>query len=65
MILPIDALFRAQRDLHALRMFCEDCALFEDRDGSCAHGYPSEAHRRPASPELEETVTFCKDFDTV
>lgn len=65
MILPIDALFRAQREHLALRMYCEDCVLFEDRDGSCAHGYPSEPHRRPVSPELEQTITFCKDFEAV
>lgn len=66
MILPVDARFRAEREAHGLRMHCEDCALF-DRDvpepRGCAHGYPTEPHRRPASLEAQTAIHFCKDFE--
>ncbi|MBN8616396.1 MAG: hypothetical protein J0L92_37770 [Deltaproteobacteria bacterium] len=63
MILPADALFRRQRDEHALRMHCEDCVLFDDVREQCAHGYPTEAHRRP--PNDDAPITFCKDFEAL
>ncbi len=63
MIVPVDALFRAQREALDLRMSCEDCALFDDERGACAHGYPTEPHRRPASWEAATAIQFCKDFE--
>lgn len=63
MIVPVDALFRRERATFALRLYCEDCALFDDALGECAHGYPTQAHRRPASEEAETAITFCKDFE--
>ncbi|GAB4201534.1 MAG: hypothetical protein OHK0013_13660 [Sandaracinaceae bacterium] len=67
MILTADALFRAQRDAMALRMHCEDCALFDDEAERCAHGYPCAPHRRPGSAvaERDHPVCFCKDFEAV
>jgi hypothetical protein len=64
-ILPADALFRAQRDALGLRLYCEDCALFDDERASCAHGYPCAPHRRPAEGPTEESreLCFCKDFE--
>ncbi len=41
---------------------CEDCALFDDHHEACAHGYPTEQHRRRVSEKL---VVFCKDFESV
>lgn len=61
MILPPDALFRREREAFDLRMHCEDCALFDERHAACAHGYPTEAHRR--SPSDDAPITFCKDFE--
>lgn len=46
---------------YALRMHCEDCALWDDERDRCAHGYPTNEHRRPTSPSLP--VVFCKDFE--
>ncbi|MBX7195974.1 MAG: hypothetical protein K1X94_28220 [Sandaracinaceae bacterium] len=64
MIVPVDALFRAEREAFDLRMSCEDCALFDDARAACAHGYPTEPHRRPADWSTHREVQFCKDFET-
>lgn len=63
MILPADALFRRERDAHGLRMHCEDCVLFDDAREQCAHGYPTDAHRRPTTDDAP--ITFCKDFEAL
>lgn len=63
MILPVDALFRREREGFDLRMHCEDCGLFDDAAERCAHGYPTKAHRRPTSSEADTAVHFCKDFE--
>ncbi len=65
MILVADALFRRERAQHGLRMHCEDCVLFDDERVQCAHGYPTEAHRRPRDDQAETTITFCKDFEAL
>lgn len=39
---------------------CEDCALFDPGTERCAHGYPTELHRKRAD---ERVVVFCKDFE--
>jgi len=62
-IIPVDALFRAQREAWALRMYCEECGLFDDDRVECAHGYPIAAHRQPSNVEADVSVSFCKDFD--
>ena len=63
MIIPQDALFRRERERFALRFTCEDCALFDARDASCAHGYPTEPHRAARYDDPDAPVIFCKDFD--
>lgn len=54
-----DALERAK--FH-LKLFCEDCALFDELAG-CAHGYPTAPHRR-ARVEAGACVIFCKHFES-
>ncbi|MFN7699917.1 MAG: hypothetical protein ACK6CU_14585 [Deltaproteobacteria bacterium] len=64
MIIAPDALFRAERATHRLRMHCEDCALFDSDcppPTRCAHGYPTEPHRAPDADDAP--VAFCKDFE--
>jgi hypothetical protein len=65
MIVTADATFRAQREALRLRMYCEDCALFDDERQRCVHGYPSEPHRRPTAEAAsrDHPVCFCKDFE--
>jgi len=58
--LPRDERFREESERFALRYECEDCALFDSVRG-CAHGYPSEAHRKSARATAD--LLFCKDFD--
>lgn len=65
MIIPVDALFRAQRSAWTLRMYCEECGLFDDVLVECAHGYPIAAHRKPDDMEADESISFCKDFDAM
>jgi hypothetical protein len=55
--LPLAPPLREQIERFQLRFTCDDCAHF-DRDGeACAHGYPTEEHRRPRA-----MVVFCKEF---
>jgi len=42
-----------------LRYTCDDCAHFDAGRVACAHGYPTEPHRR--GPDKE--VIFCKEFE--
>ncbi len=63
MILRVDALFRREREAFDLRMHCEDCALFDDERERCAHGFPTEPHRRPERYEDGAPLLFCKDFE--
>jgi hypothetical protein len=65
MIVPQDAIFRDERERYRLRFTCEDCALFDDRDRSCAHGYPTADHRTVRYLDPEAPIIFCKDFDLV
>ena len=65
MIIPVNALFRVQREDWALRMYCEQCGLFDDERVACAHGYPIAAHRLPLSLEDDTSISFCKDFDAL
>lgn len=59
--LPADARFREERERFGLRLHCEECALFDETRAACAHGFPTEEHRRPRG-ELARVV-FCKDFE--
>jgi hypothetical protein len=59
---PRDPSLTAEAARYALRMHCEDCALFDDRRASCAHGFPTEEHRRTMAERSGELV-FCKDFE--
>ena len=60
MKLPRDARFDEESARFALRMHCEDCALFDDLREKCAHGFPTEEHRRDATHSL---VIFCKEWE--
>lgn len=59
-----DARFRAQRERYRLKWNCEDCALFDRRVG-CAHGFPTERHRKSRYDDPTADLLFCKDFELV
>jgi hypothetical protein len=57
--------FDAQRRAYSFCFTCETCAHFDDREGSCVHGFPNAFHRL-AHYEAETrpaVIVFCKDFD--
>ena len=60
--IPRDAAFDAEAKAHALRWSCEDCALFDEANERCAHGFPTAEHRR-AHNERTSLLVFCKDFE--
>lgn len=62
MKVPKDARFADDAARFALRMHCEDCAIFDAPRGRCAHGFPTEEHRRDARHGL---VVLCKEFELV
>jgi hypothetical protein len=54
----VDPRLRDEAERFDLKWRCDDCAHF--RDGACAHGYPTEPHRKT----LEEPfIVFCKEFE--
>ena len=57
--------FDTQRRAYAFRFACEHCAHFDERDGSCIHGFPNGPHRLAyyARAQRPEVIVFCKDFD--
>jgi len=57
--------FDAQKEAFSFRFTCEDCAHFDERDGSCLHGFPNGLHRlaRYTRAQRPEVIVFCKDFD--
>lgn len=67
MIIPQDALFREESERFALRWNCEDCQRFMGDDaegqGHCAHGFPTERHRRKRYEDPAADVLFCKEFE--
>ena len=63
MKLPVDRAYREERERFALKLHCEDCALWDDARDACAHGYPTGEHRTPRDPESDARVVFCKDFE--
>lgn len=66
MKLPVDPAYRDERERFALKLHCEDCALWDDARDACAHGYPTVEHRAPrAAEEADARVVFCKDFELV
>lgn len=56
----VDARLReeARRLLFLFR--CDDCAAFDPTRERCAHGYPTEPHRRTLDAD---EIVFCKEFD--
>jgi hypothetical protein len=65
MKLPQDAAFCREREHYALRFTCEDCALFDDARGTCAHGFPTDEHRARRYADAAMPLVFCKDFELV
>lgn len=63
MRIPQDARFRAERARFSLRFCCEDCALFDPERVACAHGYPTEEHRRARYESPAVAIVFCKDWE--
>ena len=63
MKLEQDAVFREQRERYALRFNCEDCALFDPERASCAHGYPTDEHRKAHYADPSARLVFCKHFE--
>lgn len=57
-----DATFEAEASANALRWSCEDCALFDEDRETCAHGFPTDEHRRKHN-ESAPLLVFCKDFE--
>lgn len=57
-----DALLDAEAARFGLVRHCEDCVLFDDEREACAHGYPTQPHRKNPSAQL---VVFCKDFESL
>jgi hypothetical protein len=55
--------FRDDRERFALRFTCEDCALFDPEQESCAHGFPTAEHRRSYYESADAYLVFCKDFE--
>jgi hypothetical protein len=57
-----DPVLDAEAARFGLVRHCEDCVLFDPEREACAHGYPTEPHRKRANERL---VIFCKDFEAV
>lgn len=57
-----DEQFRRQTERFRLKWNCEDCALFDPERG-CAHGFPTERHRRARYRDPFASLLFCKDFE--
>jgi hypothetical protein len=58
-----DAVFRDQRGRYRLRFNCEYCALFDDVNERCAHGYPTAEHREKHYDDPNARIVFCKHFE--
>jgi hypothetical protein len=57
--LPLLASFRGEAARYALRFTCPHCAYFDPEREMCAHGYPTDEHRR----EDADPVVFCKEME--
>jgi hypothetical protein len=60
--IPRDPTFEAEERTFDLRWSCEDCALFDADRERCAHGFPTQEHRR-AHNATTPLLVFCKDFE--
>jgi hypothetical protein len=58
----VDDRLRTEVRALSLRFTCESCASFDERDRSCAYGYPTAAHRAIDLDRAAEIV-FCKSFE--
>ncbi len=63
MKLPRDERFELDRQRYNLRFECEDCACFDPRDQTCAHGYPTLEHRAQHDEQGRRLLVFCKEFE--
>jgi len=61
--IPQDERFREQRSRYRLRFTCEHCALFDDRNETCAHGFPTAEHREAHYEDPQAALVFCKHFE--
>ena len=58
----VDSSLRSEAREYSLRLHCEDCAHFDAPRGTCAEGYPNDAHRR-AHLDVVPSLEFCKSFE--
>jgi len=63
--IPQDDRFRREWERFDLRFTCEHCAQHDPERDACAHGYPTEAHRRDRYDDPDAPILFCKDFQLV
>lgn len=56
----VDARLREEARRLVLLYRCDDCAHFDQPRAACAHGYPTEPHRKSLD---QGEVVFCKEFD--
>ena len=61
MKLPLAERFRDEAARFVLRWTCDHCAYFDPDRAACAHGYPTDEHRR----EDADPVVFCKEHELV
>jgi hypothetical protein len=64
MRLPLGPEFRDEWQRCSFRFYCEACAHYVARDGSCAHAWPQAEHR--LGYYLDERcreLVFCKEFE--
>ncbi len=61
----VDARFLEERERFRLRHACEDCMHFDASAGECAHGFPTEEHRRARvdAVTVGDEVVFCKEWE--
>jgi len=60
---PQDERFRIERARFHLRFVCEECALFDPETAACAHGFPTDEHRKDRLADPDALIVFCKEFD--
>jgi hypothetical protein len=58
----VDDVLRAEARAFALRFACDDCAHFDAREQTCAHGYTERPSIADLAPE-SKTLAFCKEFE--
>jgi len=63
MKLPQDETFRVEARRFGLKWCCEDCTRFDPAHETCAHGYPSERHRKGRYADPRVDLLFCKEFE--